>query len=303
MLRYKEDRRSIAYMVITTALLVVQWSLPAFNPWLFTWAMFMAVTVAVMSHNHNHTRMWKSRTMNALQDYWLTLFYGFPVFAWIPTHNMNHHKFTNREGDYTVTWRYSEKNNLVTLLTYPSISSFFQQICIKGYLGNLWRTNRARFFHCIAQYVLLGTLYAVAFAIDWKKALLFIFIPHQFALFVIMIFNYLQHVHADEESDINHSRNIVGPLMNLLLFNNGYHTVHHNQPGMHWSRLPEAHAKIHHRIDPSLNDRSFWWLVIRTYLLGPIFPSMRTRSLRLERLEREGRPAEEPAHQTAPAAG
>ncbi|MFW6051618.1 MAG: fatty acid desaturase family protein [Myxococcota bacterium] len=284
MLRYREDWRTLAYMAVTTGLLFVQWSLPELNPLLYVWALFMAVSVAVMSHNHNHCPTWRSRTLNALTDYWLTAFYGYPVFAWIPTHNMNHHKYTNREGDYTITWRYSEKNNLLTLLTYPTISSYFQMIPMRAYLKRLWRTNRSRFAHCMMQYAVLLGVYAVAFAVDWKKALLFVLIPHQFALFTIMVFNYLQHVHTDEESEHNHSRNIVGPLMNLLLFNNGYHTVHHNQPGLHWSRLPEAHAKIAHRIDPRLNEPSFWWLVIRTYVLGSFWPRFRTRSLRLERM-------------------
>lgn len=295
MLRYAADWRTVAYMVVTTALLVVQWTLPELNPFLWVWSLFMAVTVAVMSHNHNHCPTWKSRTMNALTDYWLTAFYGFPVFAWIPTHNRNHHKFTNRDGDYTKTWRYTERNNLLTLLTYPTISSYFQQFPMREYVKQQWRTNRPRFFHLMAQIGLLLGLYAVAFAVDWRKALLFVFIPHQVALFVIMIFNYLQHVHTDEESPVNHSRNIVGPLMNILLFNNGYHTVHHNQPGLHWSKLPEAHAEIADQIDPRLNEQSFWWLVVRSYVLGSVFPRFKTQSLRVERLERERHAQVEPA--------
>lgn len=66
--------------------------------------------------------------------------------------------------------------------------------------------------------------------IDWKKALLYIVAPQQFALLVL---NYLQHVHANEESDWDHSRNFVGGLANFLLLNNGFHTVHHEWPGVH----------------------------------------------------------------------
>ena len=54
MLRYKADRRSIAYAVITTGILIVQWNLGAINPVLYTAGLFMAVAVAVMAHNHNH---------------------------------------------------------------------------------------------------------------------------------------------------------------------------------------------------------------------------------------------------------
>jgi hypothetical protein len=59
----------------------------------------------------------------------------------------------------------------------------------------------------------------------------------QVSLFAVLIFNYVQHVHADEESRYNHSRNFTG-LLNAMLFNNGYHTIHHEHPGVHWNETP-----------------------------------------------------------------
>ena len=284
MLRHAADIRTLIYMAVTTALLVVQWSRDSFSPLLFVACLFMAVSVAVIAHNHNHLTIWKSKTLNALTDYWLTLFYGFPAFGWVPTHNQNHHKFNNRKGDYTITYRHTEKTNLFTLLTYPAVSGIHQQKAIRDYLGKQYRVNRSRFWFCISEYVLLAAFLVAAFVIDWQKALLYIFIPQQVSLTVVLIFNYVQHVHADEESPINHSRNIVGPLMNMCLFNNGLHTVHHENPGMHWSKLPAAHAKIADQIDPRLNERSFWRFMIRVYVLGLFSRKARSSSMRLERM-------------------
>jgi fatty acid desaturase len=249
----------------------------------------MAVSVAIIAHNHNHVPTWKSRFLNILMDYWLTLFYGFPAFGWIPTHNKNHHHLNNKEGDYTITYRVSEKNNIITLLTYPSISSYFQQKPIANYLRTLWHSNRPKFYLAASQYLLLGLYYALAIFLNWKKAALFIVIPHQVSLFSVLIFNYVQHVHADEDSDYNHSRNFTG-LINLMLFNNGYHTVHHESPGIHWSETPAAQKKIEKLIDPSLNERSFWWYILRVYLLAPFHPSLGTVSKRLERLKHHPAP-------------
>jgi len=271
-------------MTIATALLIVQWNLPAIQPVLYLWCLFMAVSVAIIAHNHNHVPMWRSRFLNILTDYWLTLFYGFPAFGWIPTHNKNHHSLNNKKGDYTITYRVSERNNLFTLLSYPAISSYFQQQPIAAYLRTLWRSNRPKFYLAASQYLVLGLYYAVAiFVLDWKKAVLFIVIPHQVSLFSVLIFNYAQHVHADEESAYNHSRNFTG-LINLMLFNNGYHTIHHEAPGIHWSRTPAAQQKIQHLIDPSLNERSFWWYILRVYLLAPFHSRFGTASKRLERI-------------------
>jgi len=271
-------------MAITTALLVVQWMIGEVNPILYPLSLFMAVTVAVMAHNHNHLPMWRKKGLNSATDYWLTLFYGFPAFAWVPTHNMNHHALNNKEGDYTLTYRYSEENNLLTLLSYPSISSFHQQRPIRDYLKMLWGKNRQDFWLAALQYVALGVFLIGAFLLDWRKALFFIVIPQQFALFAILLFNYVQHVHAEEESEYDHSRNFVGPMLNALLFNNGYHTIHHIRAGIHWSKTPEAHAKIDHLISPQLKERSFWWYMIRTYILGIFVPRFRTSSMRLRRI-------------------
>jgi fatty acid desaturase len=166
------------------------------------------------------------------------------------------------------------------------VSAFHQQKPIREYLKKQYRINRSRFWFCISEYALLVSFLVTAFVIDWQKALLYIFIPQQVSLFVVLIFNYVQHVHTDEESPFNHSRNIVGPAMNVLLFNNGLHTVHHDNPGLHWSKAPEAHRKIADQIDPRLNERSFWWFMIRVYLLAPFSQKARNSSMRLERMAR-----------------
>ena len=242
LLTHKADRRTVSYMTITTALLIVQWNLAAIQPILYLWFLFMAVAVAIIAHNHNHVPIWRSRFLNILTDYWLTLFYGFPAFVWIPTHNKNHHFLNNKKGDYTITYRVSEKNNLFTLLSYPSISSYFQQKPIAAYLRTLWRSNRPKFYLAASQYLVLGLYYAVALVLNWKKAILFIAIPHQVSLFSILIFNYVQHVHTDEESEYNHARNFLG-LINLALFNNGYHTIHHEAPGFTGAKLRRLRRK------------------------------------------------------------
>jgi beta-carotene hydroxylase len=283
LLTHRADRRTLSYMAVTSAVLIVQWNLPALQPILYLWSLFMAVSVAIIAHNHNHVPIWRSRLLNIATDYWLTLFYGFPAFGWIPTHNKNHHFLNNKKGDYTITYRVSEKNNLFTLLSYPSVSSYFQQEPIAAYMRNLWRYDRPKFCLAASQYLVLGFYYAAALLLSWKKALLFIVIPHQVSLFSVMIFNYVQHVHTDEESPYNHARNFTG-LINLALFNNGYHTVHHQSPGIHWSQTPEAQRKIQQLIDPSLNERSFWWYILRVYLLAPFHPRFGTVSKRLARI-------------------
>lgn len=284
MLRYAADRRTLVYGLIITVLALVQWFLPAIYWPLVLASCVMAVPVAVIAHNHNHLGIFKSQRLNRLTDYWITVFYGFPAFGWIPTHNQNHHKLNNKAGDYTVTWRFSEKNNLLTLVTYPTISSMYQQPPIRQFLRERWKKNRRQGMFYASQFLLLLVVLVVAFWVDWQRALLLVVLPQQVSLFAVLTFNYVQHVHADEESPTNHSRNFVGGFLNAYLFNNGFHTVHHDTPGLHWSLTPAAHAKIAHTIDPSLIETSFWGYILRVYVLGMFSPRYQTRSMRLARL-------------------
>lgn len=287
MLRYTADLRTLAYMAVTTLIFGYMWTLDSLNPYLYFVYLFLSIAVTVIAHNHNHLPIWRNSTLNSLTDYWLTVFYGFPAFAWIPTHNMNHHALNNKEGDYTITYRITEHNHLMMLLFYPMMSSYFQQKPIRDYLKMLRTKDTKKFLLAAGQYAFLIAWIGVGLYIDWQKALLYIILPQQVGLFSVLIFNYVQHVHADEESPTNHSRNFTG-FLNVLLFNNGYHTVHHDKAGTHWSKTPELHKKIEDTIDPSLNERSFWWYIFRNYFLGAFIPKFRTKSMRLARMQRQG---------------
>lgn len=289
MLKNNADIKAIIYMIITTTMFIGLWQFGSTMPtWLFVpvyiWFLFMAVSVAVMAHNHNHLPMWKSKIMNILTDNWLTVFYGFPVFAWIPTHNANHHKFVNTDPDYTKTWRFTEKNNLFTVLTYPSISGFFQQSVIMTHWKETFSRNKEKWMLYTLQFIVLISWIAGAFYFGgWEKALLYVVLPQQFSLFSVLLFNYVQHVHADEETKYNSSRNFEG-ILNFLLFNNGYHTIHHLHPTLHWSEAKAEHDKIVHLIDDSLIESGFWPYMFRVYVGGLFFPKYRTKSMRVERM-------------------
>jgi beta-carotene hydroxylase len=290
MLRYKADVRSVIFILITTVLLFVLWREGGeMNTLMFVLLygaqLLMAVIVSTIVHNHQHLPMWRKKWLNIVTDNWLTVFYGFPVFAWIPTHNSNHHVHVNKEPDYTKTYMVSEKNNLITLLTYPSLSGFMQQKAVGQYFIGIWSQHRRKFYYHLLQVICLVGWILAALLLDWRKAIYYVIIPQQLSLFTVLIFNYLQHIHADEESEFNHSRNITGKVLNFFLLNNGLHTAHHISPGIHWSKLREKHNEIVDKIDPRLNENNFAWFLFRCYILGIFIPSCRTQNMRLERMQ------------------
>ena len=55
-----------------------------------------------------------------------------------------------------------------------------------------------------------------------------------------------------EVKNWNNARNFIGPVINYLTFNNGYHTIHHMYPSMHWSRLDDISCMLASQLPSSL---------------------------------------------------
>lgn len=269
MLRYRADVRTLAYLIAAVALTLIQWNLDGFQPLLYAGTVFLSVAVAVIAHNHNHLSIWKSKPLNLVTSYVIAAYYGHPAIGWVPTHNRTHHKLNNRPGDTSRCPKLFKGNHIFSLLVYPTLTGLVQSREISQYIRELWGKNRRAFWAAISEYVVFFGFMAGIFLLDWRKALLYFLVPQQIALFTIQVFNYVQHIETDYESEWNHSRNFVSPVLNTLLFNNGYHTVHHFKPGVHWSQTPALHARHESEIDPSLLLPSFWGYMVRTFLLRP----------------------------------
>lgn len=289
MLRYAADYRTLLWMfVLMPGLVAYQYIHPEHLPYLSWLSFYFAISAGVIAHNHLHSPTFKNKKASEFFSYWISVFYGFPTFAWIPTHNLNHHKFVNKAGDATITWRYTNKHNYLVASTYFFVSSYFQSDPIKQFLARVKEKNPAQYRKYIAQYVVVyGAQAAMAGLAIYlhgvgKGLMLWGFtmgLPALVSLWTIMTFNYDQHVHTDPWSKYNHSRNFVGKTLNFLLFNNGLHTAHHEKAGLHWSLLPELHAEIAPQIDPALKQRSLWWYWFKQYVLAAVIPSLGSKQI------------------------
>ncbi|OQX68911.1 MAG: fatty acid desaturase [Sorangiineae bacterium NIC37A_2] len=289
MLRYRADIRTLLWMLVfAPGLVALQYARPDLLPYLSWLSFYFAISASTIAHNHQHCPTFENKTLNTLFSYWISIIYGFPTFAWIPTHNLNHHKYVNKPGDATITWRFTNSHNYLVAASYFFVSSYYQSGPIKEFLAQTKEKNPERYWVYVSQYVVvigahLGlaalavSLHGVGLGLTvYAFTLLF---PAIVSLWTVMTFNYDQHVHTDPWSRYNHSRNFVSPVLNFLLFNNGYHTVHHENAARHWSLAKEEHEKIKHLIDPSLNQKSMWLYWFKQYVLAPFFPSLGTKQI------------------------
>ena len=291
-LRNPADYRSVLWVALAVATLGLQYALPQTVLFVLPLSCYLAIACGVIAHNHNHCPTFARSKANHAFGHVLTLFYGYPTLMWIPTHNMNHHRFVNRPGDATITWRYTNAHNLFIALTYFFVSSYFQSGPIERYIGYAKEHNPRLYRRIMFQYAvwlgfIFGTLtLALAICPHWYMGLFLwlgaVVVPAVCSLSMIMFFNYIQHVHADAYSAQDHSRNFTGKIFNFLFFNNGYHTAHHDNPNLHWSALPAAHARIEGSIEPRLNERNLLSFFFKQYVLALMFPRFGTQQLGAE---------------------
>jgi fatty acid desaturase len=289
MLRNKADWRTVLWaFVFFPAVGFAPYIEPRLVPWMLPVSLYFGFCAGVFSHNQNHCPTFKTKGMNAFYAAWLSVFYLFPTYAWIPTHNLNHHKYVNKAGDATITWRYTKKNTWLTASTYYFVSAYWQGPLLTEYRAKARAGNPGLYRQIMVQTAtVVGAhvgLLALAIALRGLKMGAFVyffgfFASSLFANWSMIFINFIQHVHADPWSEHNHSRNFVSKLGNFLVFNNGYHTAHHEAAGLHWSKLPEAHAKIAHLIDPELNQASIFGYIFKAYVLGIFSDKMRTHQI------------------------
>lgn len=283
MLRYKADRRTIAFVATYFVLVGVAYAdLPV-------WAMvplcvvlcFLSFFCAVATHNTVHAPVFKARALNRVLQVALSLTYGHPVSMYVPGHNLSHHKYLQTPKDRMRTEKMRFRWNLLNQLFFmfvvgpPIFRDNAEFAKLMKAKGSPWYRQ---FQLELAAYVaFLGATLALSFWVDglvpWRF-LVFVVLPHQYAAWGIMGINFVQHDGCDAGHPYNHSRNFTGKLVNWFTFNNGYHGIHHEHPGLHWSLAPDVHAREYApHIDPRLDQRSLLAYCWKTY----VWPGKRLR--------------------------
>lgn len=278
MLRYRADIKTLVFVATYFALVAVQWRVAphdlALAVPLFVLTCFFSFFGAVATHNTVHAPVFKSRFLNRVFQCVLTLTYGHPVSAYVPGHNLSHHKYTQSRKDVMRTTKARFKwHALNGLLFMPIVGRDIFAADLR-YFKAMKNRNPPWFRQMTIEWIVfLGSMLALAL-LDWKKFILYVVLPHQYAAWGIITMNLLQHDGCDEDSKYNHSRNFVGKFVNWWTYNNGYHSIHHEEPGLHWSLLPAAHAeRIAPFIHPNLDQKNFVVYLWKTF----VWPGKRLR--------------------------
>lgn len=269
-MRRREDRRTLGVLLSYAVAVVTLWvSAPTGAPlWLgVALACVLSWLCAVVAHNVVHLPVFRSRALNRAFQVWVSLSYGFPVSEFVPGHNLSHHRFTQQAEDVMRTTRLRFRWNLLNLL------GFFFVVAPRVTTGNyryaaVTKAKNPQWWRQLQlEIALVWGVKAGLLLLDWKKCLLLVVVPHLFAVWGITTVNFLWHDGCDESHPYNHSRNFTGRLFNWVTLNNGFHAMHHEQPGLHWADLPAAHAeRLSPHIHPALEQRSLPVYLWKTFV-------------------------------------
>jgi fatty acid desaturase len=277
-LRYSADRRTLAFTAVFFVLVAAQWNLDLSWPArlvVFALACTFGFAGAVATHNTVHTPVFYNNLANRVFKVILSCHYGQPVTVFVPVHNLSHHKWTQSPRDITRSHKARYSWHLLNLLFAGSTWGGAALRDDIRYLREQRRLGRRIWNDFVWEAAGVLTFVAVLVLINPWKFLFCWLLPTQFGQWAITAVNFIQHDGCDDDqSGYNHSRNFVGPIFNLLLFNNGYHTIHHMRAGLHWSVTPEHHARlVRPHIHAALEEPNLLAYLWRTF----ISPGVRVR--------------------------
>lgn len=292
-LKAAEDVRQLGIIGTYMSILASMYFVPECrNVVFFGAACWFSFLNAVVIHNTMHKPPFESRFTNMVWRWILSFGNLYPASANVPSHNLVHHTFDDEgQPDWATPDNVRFKYNLFNLIHFPNVAG---PNTFDGVSRWARRKGRARFRRqYTGEMIVAFGFTAVLLAFDFWTTIFFILLPQLYGARCILRINLIQHQGADTASKWNHSRNFVGRAFNWIMCNNGYHTIHHNQPNLHWSVLAGEHEKqAVPKMDPRLNEKSMTLYLLRTFLIGKVRAVVPVRGLTARSYELEPKQAE-----------
>jgi fatty acid desaturase len=273
LVKHRAEWRQIGIVSFYWSLLFAMYFVPACRNVLFLGlACYFSFLNSVVIHNHMHQGVFRSNALNLMFRRALSFGALYPATVNIPAHNLVHHHFDDDgQPDWAAPEHVDFKWNLLNLLHFPNVAgpNTFNGVQRWADIAGHEDFKRQYTYDNAFAFGLTGVL----MVFDFWTTLFFIVIPQIYGARSILRINIIQHDRCDITTEWNHSRNFVGHAFNWIMCNNGYHTIHHNRAGLHWSVLHEAHAReVKPRIDPALDEPSMIAYLVKTYLFTPARP-------------------------------
>ena len=252
--KHTADRWPVFFILLLSAIDFILYFMLE-NPYLLGLYFYVMIipksNICAWNHHHQHAPTFRQTYLNRIIEFFYALHTGVTTNLWVLHHVYGHHKnyldqqkdesrWTRKDGSQMGELEYSL---LTTLTAYP-----------RGYrVGkNYPKEQRNLLIFTAITFLIVGLLV-------WYKpaaGLLLFVLPMIMGLFMTAWATYEHHAGLNTNDQFEASFNNLNYWYNLFTGNLGYHTAHHYNGGLHWSKLPKVHEKIADKIPPELITHS-----------------------------------------------
>jgi fatty acid desaturase len=201
-----------------------------------------------VSHNFIHNPFFRSKLLNRITEFALTLENGTPqtMYRWV---HMRHHAGNSDRPD-------AQGQTVDPISVYRHGVDGQPEGAVSYVLKGFWRDDgpfevarqiRARrpdeARRALQEFWVLVAVYAVLLAVRWDFVLVlapFYYLGQSLSFLIA----YYEHAGAKPELPIATGVSTYEPLYNFVFLNNGYHAEHHYRPKQHWTAMRALRAEI-----------------------------------------------------------
>jgi len=251
--KHREDRWPVAIILLLTVVDFTLYFLVESAVALFVYYLVMIVPKGIIcawNHHHQHVPTLRNKALNRVLEFFYALHTGVTTHLWRLHHNLGHHvNFLDQTKDES---RWQRKDG-----TQMGVVEYTINVGITAYpRGYAVGKHYPKYFKPFLLFTIFTFL--IVATLVWYKpvagTILFV-LPMITSLFFTAYVTYDHHKGLDTKNEFEASYNNLNPFFNFITGNLGYHTAHHHRQGVHWSKLPDLHAKIADKIPEYLYQK------------------------------------------------
>lgn len=289
-LKYIRDERDLPFIHLLTRihLIVVPWAVLFFTPVLegvYWWLAYIPYAYVAQSyfkgrfglmfHCICHRNMFK-KPYAWIQRYitWcISPLFGQTPETYFAHHIGMHHVENNKEDDKSSTLRY-QRDSFYNFLHY--LFRFIACMVVET-LQYFFQRKRKKLYLRMGTGEIVYILMCIALSfVNFQATLMVFIVPMLYARLIMSMGNWTQHSFIDAKDPEGHFSsvyNCINTSYNQNCWNDGYHSIHHYNPGLHYTEIPGVFLKQKEAF--KLNKtfifdgihylHIFYWLMTRRY--------------------------------------